>query len=422
MKAARIDVHGDNQIQHRAAFDFVRYANCWEDADILVAALRPRPGQRVLSVASAGDNTLALLAEGAEVVAADLSVAQLACLELRCAAFRQLSYGELLMFLGVQEADDRLTTYALLQTYLSPASRTFWDTHPQHVAGGIIHAGKFEAYFRTFRARVLPLIHSRKQVDRLLEPKDAAARVLFWNNTWDSWRWRLLFRVFFSRFLMGRLGRDPEFFRYVEGSVSDRIMQRARYALTVLPTDSNPYLEYIAMGNFSSALPRYLRREHFEAIRSGLDRLILFHGPIEQAAHAHAAAGFDAFNLSDIFEYVNYNASCALYGELLNVANPGARLAYWNTLVPRSRPTEYAGRVKPLSELSAELFARDMAFFYCHFEVDEVVNDAEASIPGKDMNLARAAVHFDPHSRVQPFGEPGDAHDGGDAHFPCDNS
>lgn len=422
MEAARINVHADNQIQHRATFDFVRYANCWEDADILVAALHPRPGTRVLSIASAGDNTLALLAEGAEVVAADLNAAQLACLELRCAAFRRLGYVELLMFLGVQEADDRLTTYASLKTHLSKASRSFWESHPQHVAGGIIHAGKFEAYFRTFRTRVLPWIHSRKQVELLLEPKDAAARVLFWNNSWDNWRWRLLFRVFFSRFLMGRLGRDPEFFRYVEGSVSDRIMQRARYALTVLPTDSNPYLEYIATGNFSSALPRYLRLEHFEAIRSGLDRLTLFHGPIEQAAHAHAGAGFDAFNLSDIFEYVNHNASCALYGELLNVANPGARLAYWNTLVPRSRPTEYASRVKHLSELSAELFARDMAFFYSHFEVDEVVNDAEASILGKDLNLARAAVHFDPHSRVQPFGEPGDAHDGGDAHFPCDNS
>jgi S-adenosylmethionine-diacylglycerol 3-amino-3-carboxypropyl transferase len=375
METAGLDVAADNQIQHRTTFDFVRYANCWEDADILVAALHPRPGTRVLSIASAGDNTLALLAEGAEVIAADLSIAQLACLELRCAAFGHLDYDELLAFLGVQAADDRLTIYASLESHLSSASRTFWAAHPQHVAGGIIHAGKFEAYFRTFRTRVLPLIHSRKQVARLLEPKDAAARRAFWNDSWNNWRWRLLFRVFFSRFLMGRLGRDPEFFRYVEGSVSDRIMQRARYALTVLPTDCNPYLDYIATGNFSSALPRYLRREHFEAIRSGLGRLTLFHGPIEQAAHAHAAAGFDAFNLSDIFEYVSSKASRALYGELLNFATPGARLAYWNTLVPRTCPPEYAGRARPLTELSAELFARDNAFFYCHFQVDEVAGD-----------------------------------------------
>lgn len=370
------DVTSMDAIEHRTDFDLVRYANCWEDADLLVEALRPRTGARVLSIASAGDNTLALLAEGAEVVAADLSLAQLACLELRCAAFRQLTYHELLGFLGVREARDRQKTYSFLASQLSPESRRFWDERPQHVAGGVIHTGRLEAYFRTFRTRVLPLIHSRKTIARLLEPKDLKGRHEFWTQRWNNWRWWLLFRVFFSRFLMSRLGRDPEFFRYVEGSVSDRIMQRTHYALTELPTDRNPYLEYIATGNFASALPRYLRSEHFETIRGGLDRLTVFHGPIEQAARTHAAAGFDAFNLSDIFEYIDVQSSSVLYGELLNAARPGARLAYWNTLVPRSRPAEFAGRAEPLRELSDSLFARDKAFFYCRFQVDEVTAGA----------------------------------------------
>ena len=53
---------GRDRIEDRASFDFLRYANCWEDADILCEALGVRPGARVLSIASAGDNTLALLA------------------------------------------------------------------------------------------------------------------------------------------------------------------------------------------------------------------------------------------------------------------------------------------------------------------------------------------------------------------------
>lgn len=365
----------DDRIERRASFGFVRYANCWEDADILVEGLRPGVGTRVLSIASAGDNTLALLAEGADVVAADLSRAQLACLELRCAAFKRLKYDELLQFLGVHEADDRLATYALLSSSLSPESRSFWESRAQQVAAGIMHAGKFEDYFRTFRTRVLPLIHSRRRIARMLEPKNAAEREAFWHGVWNNRRWRLLFKVFFSRFLMGRLGRDPEFFRYVEGSVADRIMQRAQYALTVLPTHDNPYLRYIATGNFSSALPRYLRREHFEAIRGGLHRLTLFHGSIEQAAKDHAAGGFDAFNLSDIFEYISGEATSSLYARLIEHAKPGARLAYWNMLVPRSRPEALAGQVRPLLELSADLHARDKAFFYSRFHVDEVIGD-----------------------------------------------
>jgi S-adenosylmethionine-diacylglycerol 3-amino-3-carboxypropyl transferase len=361
-------------IQERAAFHFVRYANCWEDADVLVAALQPAPGSRLLSIASAGDNTLALLAEGAEVLAVDLSLPQLACLELRCAAFRELDYEELVGFLGVREKDGRLRTYEALASQLSPAARRFWDEHTAHVAGGIIHAGRFEDYFRIFRTRVLPLIHSRTTVSDLLQPRSPAERREFWENRWNNRRWRWLFRLFFSRFLLGRLGRDPEFFRYVEGSVSERIMRRAHYGLTELSTHDNPFLDYIATGHFQSALPRYLRRDHFESIRSGLDRLTVFHGPVEQAVRVHGADGFDAFNLSDIFEYVDEQTALTLYRELLEVARGSARLAYWNTLVPRSCPRELSGRVRPLDGLSAELFARDKAFFYCHFQIDEVVD------------------------------------------------
>ena len=161
----------DRRIEERASFDIIRYANCWEDANVLCEALRPQPGARILSVASAGDNVLSLLAEGAEVVAADLSKAQLACLELRCAAFRRLPYDELLAFLGVCPSNNRLSTYARLKSDLSSEARSFWTHHQRQLAGGVIHSGKFEAYFTIFRTRVLPLIHSRRTIDRLLENK-----------------------------------------------------------------------------------------------------------------------------------------------------------------------------------------------------------------------------------------------------------
>ncbi len=336
---------GEKGIERRVSFDLVRYGNCWEDADILCEALQPRPGARILSIASAGDNVLALLAEGAEVVAADLSGAQLACLELRCAAFRRLDHPGVLAFLGVQPADNRLATYTRLEPDLSPCARAFWGRCPQRVSEGIIHAGKFEAYFKTFRTRVLPWIHSRQTVARLLEPRDMEARNLFYQRTWNNRRWRLIFRVFFSRIVMGRLGRDPEFFRYVQGSVADRVLKRAEYALTVLPTHENPFLDYIVTGNFSRTLPRYLHPDRFEAVREGLDRLTWFQGPIETAAQQYAASGFDGFNLSDIFEYVDLATSDGIFHQLVAVAKRGARLVYWNTFVTRHRPADLVGRV-----------------------------------------------------------------------------
>jgi len=356
----------------RVQLDFIRYANCWEDADVLCAALAPAPGKRILSVASGGDNSLALAAEGAEVVAADLNPAQLAGVELKMAAFRRLSHEGMLSFLGVRPGEDRAGVYAGLRGDLSPAAAAFWDARPEALTGGFFHHGKFERYFRTFRTRILPLIHGRRTVAELMREKDEPARRSFYESTWNNLRWRCLFRVFFSRFAMGRLGRDPELFRYVEGSVADRILARARYALTVLPTHANPYLDYLTSGTYGRALPRALRPEKFGLVQAGLDRVSLFLGPVEQAARAHPGGGFDGFNLSDVFEYLDPDACAALYGDLLAHARPGARLAYWNMLVPRRAPAAHASRVKSLEEQARALFARDLAFFYSAFVLEEV--------------------------------------------------
>jgi len=344
-----------DRIEERARFDLVRYANVWEDAEVLCSALAPAAGRRMLSIASAGDNAFALLAAGAEVVAADLSPAQLA-------------------LVGIERgAEDRRSVYERLERDLPASARDFFRERLDTIAGGVLHDGKFEGYFRLFRERVLPLIHGRKTVVALLDEKDAEARRAFYRRTWNNLRWRLLFRVFFSRFAMGRLGRDPEFFRYVEGSVAERILARTEYALTMLPGYANPYMEYILTGNFRRALPLYLRPEVFTELKRNLDRLTLFEGAIEEAALAHRGEGFDGFNLSDIFEYMDEPTSVAIYGRLLETARPGARFAYWNMLVPRRLAAAFPGRVRSLDAEARALFARDLAFFYSAFVLEEAV-------------------------------------------------
>jgi len=365
------------RIEERARFDLIRYANVWEDAGVLCAALRPGPGRRFLSIASAGDNAFALLAAGAQVVAADLSPAQLALVELKRAAIRRLGHREALAFLGLRPSADRRPVYEQLEHDLSEGAREFWRADEAALVNGVVHHGRFESYFRLFRERVLPLVHRRATVLSLLAERDAGERRRFYEEVWDNLRWRLLFRLFFSRFAMGRLGRDPEFFRYVEGSVAERILARARYALTALPTHDNPYLEYILTGNFARNLPFYLTADAFAAVKRNLDGLTLHLGPIDEAAAAHRDGpqgnGFDGFNLSDLFEYVDREASEAIYGRLLATARPGARFAYWNMLVPRRRPEEHAARVRSLDQEAGALFARDLAFFYSAFVLEEVV-------------------------------------------------
>lgn len=356
------------EVARKASFQRIRYASVWEDADVLCHALGPRAWKgRLLSIASGGDNVLGLLTlDPGEVVAADLSAPQLACLELRKAAFRRLHGGELHAFLGVLPSPYRIATYTGLRGELPESARAFWDVHLEQIRRGVVHAGRFERYLKAFGRGVLRLVHSPETIRDLRRPKSTEARRAFYDRHWDTPRWRMLFRVFFSRTVMGRLGRDPQFFAHVQGEVSDRILERTRHALRELPTHDNPYLAYILTGNFPpEALPLYLRPEHEEAIRSRLDRVRPFHGPVQEAP-----GEFDGFNLSDLFEYLSPDEHRDVYGALVRKARPHARLAYWNMLVPRGPASD---RVRPLDTIAAGLHREDRAWFYSAFHLDEVI-------------------------------------------------
>ena len=352
-------------IGERVSFTGIRYANCWEDADVLGRGLAPLRDARCLSVASAGDNTLSLLACGvASIIAVDLSPAQLALVELKMAAFRRLPYGELLGFLGVRDCVSRQALYDELRSSLSEAARAFWDARGPLIAIGVVHCGRLEAYFGAFRRYVLPLIHDRATVAALLAPKGATRRQHFFETVWNTWRWRALVRLFFGRSIMGQVGRDPELFRYVEGPVASAMLERARYGLTALPTHDNPYLRYILTGSFGPALPHYLRPEHYAGIRESLDRVRLVLGPVEGVARLLEPGSIDAFNLSDIAEYMDLDGYHLLLERLRAAAAPGARLVYWNLLAPRRRPVSMRDWLAACEERGQRLRGEARAFFY----------------------------------------------------------
>jgi S-adenosylmethionine-diacylglycerol 3-amino-3-carboxypropyl transferase len=361
----------------RADFSRIRYAQVWEDADVLLAALDVQPTDTVVSIASAGDNALALLGAGAaRVVALDLNPAQLACLALRVAAYRELSHSELLELIGSRPGARRAKLYARCRPLLASEVQAFWDAHATSIANGIGGAGKFEDYFKLFRERVLPLVHRRATVEALLRGGTRTEREAFYAQRWDTWRWRLLFKLFFSRFVMGRFGRDPAFFKYVEGSVADRILTRTRHALTVLNPADNPYLHWILRGTHGAALPWALRAENFERIRSRLDRLewheLTLEAFLEREGKGRAPP-IDKFNLSDIFEYMSAENTATLLARLADASRPGGRLVYWNMLAPRRRPQSLAHRLRPREDLAKPLFEQDKAYFYSALVIEEVV-------------------------------------------------
>jgi S-adenosylmethionine-diacylglycerol 3-amino-3-carboxypropyl transferase len=359
--------------QH-ADFSGIRYAQCWEDADVVVDALALRPGDRCLSVASGGENSLSLLACGpGAVIAVDISPAQLALVELKRAAIRALDHATAIAFVGLAPCADRWRIYRDIRTALPRRSAEFWDAHPRDVASGVCLCGRFERYLALFRQVVLPLVHSRDEIADLLVPRPPEARRRFFDDVWNNFRWRALTRLFFSRTVMGHVGRDPSFFRYVDGDVAASISERVERALTEGEPAANPYLRWIVQGRYGDRLPHAWRAANFDAIRHNIDRLELRQQSAEAALAEAPDDSIDRFNLSDVFEYVSAPSAERMFDDIARCGRAGGRVAYWNMMVPRGRPQRLALRLRALDDESRRLHRLATTFFYGAFRVDELI-------------------------------------------------
>ena len=349
-------------------FEIIRYANCWEDTEILLKALSIKKSGKYLSIISGGDNTLSLLTEDPDlVVGVDISPAQIALFHLKIAAFKNLSHDNVLKFFGIVESDERIEIYNTIKRDMPEGAQIYWDNHPGIIKKGIIFAGKFERYFAIFRRYILPLIHRRKTIEKLFALNTRKERLEFFKRNWNNFFWKLIFRIFFSKFLMGHLGRDPEFFRYVNEPVAVNIKWRVDRGIINVPASDNPYVDFILHGNFKVCLPYYLRKKNFQKIKDRLDRIKIVQGPVEKALILR----YDGFNLSDIFEYMDYNSFKNIYGQILRSAKKGARIVYRNMLAPRESPPEYKKFVVSHVGIAREFLKRDRAFFYSRIVIEE---------------------------------------------------
>ena len=380
--------------ENRVDFSLIRYSQCWEDTEVLLESLNIQENDICFGILSAGDNVFSMLAENPKkVVALDISFPQIALAKLKKEVFNSLSYEEMLEFMGVMKSDKRIEIYDRIRENLDKEVKEYWDFNKDAIEKGIIHAGKFEKFFKIFREKILPFVHSKKRIEKLLEKKSRQERIEYYDKYWNNFRWKLMFKLFFSKYVVGKLGRDKEFFRYAEKNISEEMKERSRYALCEQNPYENPYINYILTGNYrKDCLPYFLRKENFDKIRKNLHKVEILQSSVEEYLD-QIDFKIDKFNLSDIFEYMSAENYSKLMGKIYDNAENNALLAYWNLIVERNsekldykktdseiavtgKETNVNGKkYERMKELDRKLHEKDMTFFYTDFVVEKVIKN-----------------------------------------------
>lgn len=354
----------------------IHYAQCWEDPKTLTQGLEITPEDDVISIASGGDNSFALLlAAPRSLTAVDTNPAQIFLVELKMGAIQKLDYDDFVGFVGARPCDRRLQLYQHLRPSLSDGARDFWDGQTENLHQGIIHCGKFENYFSVFRRLVLPLVHGRGTVRQLLAASSTEEQRAFYEQIWNNRRWRWLFRLFFGKFLLGHLGRRPSYFRYVKiDEVAEELLERTKYGLSEVPIHDNFFVEYILTGGYGdleTAHP-YLCESNFRFLQGNVGRMRLVCASLQEHLRSLPPASVSKLNLSDIFEYVSDQDFEGMLQDILCVCRGDARLAYWTLLVDRDVPPSLSDQINPCTSASKELFAGNRTFFYGSFGLWQV--------------------------------------------------
>lgn len=348
----------------------------WEDPAADEEALQLQEGDTVFAITSGGCNALGFLRfRPSAIYCVDINPAQTFLMELKQAAFRNLSFEELHEFFGVSESKNRIVIYDVIKSDLSAQARQFWDKHRKIIDKGLLMNGRYEKFVR-LAGLLLRLMQGKKRMERFFTLKSLKEQEAFYNNEWDNKRWRWLFRVMFNKKRLAKKGLNADYFHFDDGSASfsESFYKRAGHAMKNIPASSNYFLSLYFLGHYpnSSFLPDYLLPRNFGIIKKNIDRIHPVTADSKYWLHQQPDNFFDAMSLSNICELMDDEDTYKLFNEVKRTCKNSGRVIFRNLMIPRDVPESLRHSIVKKEELGKTLQQMDRSFVYGKIAAYEV--------------------------------------------------
>lgn len=380
-KAAR---PGEKLLDRAFAFAFkgLVYPQIWEDPVVDMEGLAIERDSRIVCIASGGCNALSyLVADPAAVVAVDLNRAHVALGRLKAAAIRHLpTYERFRRFVAEADHHENREVYdSLIAPYLDPESRRYWESRDAtgrrrigHFTRGIYRQGLLGGFIGVAHllARLYRIDLSRVLAADTLEEQRAVFE-------------RELAPVFDRRFVrwltdhpasLFGLGIPPaQYAALAGGERMAAVLRRRLEKLACGFAVADNYFAWQAFGRAydrrpEAALPPYLQRANWAAMRERIGRLDVRNANMEHHLGQADATSHDRYLLLDAQDWMDDAQLNALWAQITRTARPGARVLFRTAAEPSLLP----GRLAPdlldrwtyREALSADLTARDRSSIY----------------------------------------------------------
>lgn len=324
------------------AFGGLVYPQIWEDPIVDLEAMELSHDHRMITIASGGCNVLSYMTRSPEsIIAVDLNPAHIALMKLKLAAARQLpAHEQFRRFFA--DADSHANTaayHAFLRPHLDEETQRYWEKKTLNGRRRIdMFARRF--YRHGLLGRFIGVAHLVARFygvrpETIINMSDLAEQRIFFDDHIAP-----IFDKRLVRWLTGRrlslygLGIPPAQYEKLAGgrTMSEVLIERLRKLACDFPLNEN----YFAWQAFArrydtgetAALPPYLQREHFSAVKRGAGRIAPYLGSFTQCLKAHEAESLDRYVLLDAQDWMTDEQLTELWSEITRTARPGARVIF----------------------------------------------------------------------------------------------
>ena len=358
-------------------FSELIFTMSWEDPASDRKALNIQPADSLVTITSGGCNTLSLLLDDPrEIYAIDINPLQSHLLELKIAAMKRLSHNEFLEFLGIRSSNKRADMFEDMGRDLSPNALAYWKMQKEIIEQGILGSGRYESFIRLFR-KMLKVLQGNRRIEELFQQTTLEAQQKYFDEAWNTRRWRAIFKIFFNKKILARRGLSADYFQFDDGSGSfaESFFRRSKHAMTEMPIQPNYFLSQYLLGRYLSEqhVPDYLRREHYDLIKSRLDRVSVISAGLKDWLAQQPDGKFNCFSLSNICEVMNVSETNKTFEHLIRTSMRGTRICFRNLMIPRAIPEYLTDKIVRNVELSKQLLLSDTSFVYSRVDALKIV-------------------------------------------------
>ncbi|HEX8251253.1 MAG TPA: BtaA family protein [Pyrinomonadaceae bacterium] len=377
-------------------FDAFVYNQIWEDPRVDLQALRLDEKSRILTISSGGCNALNYLVENPErVTAVDLNRHHIFLLNLKIAALEFLpEHEDFFAFFGYGKGARNVENY---QKFIAPKlddqTREFWESNS--FIGKIAHGkrinffrkgGLYEhsrnGYFLRFFHKFSRLLGCKPE--ELLKAQTPEEQLKLYEKYiapfFDS---ALIKTIGKMPVTMFGLGIPPQQYDELKkdladgGSVIDVYKERAKRLAVEYPI----YENYFAWQAFARkydtenrcAVPEYLKRENYEALKKNAGRLRTEIGSVTEEIKRQPVDTFNRFVFLDAQDWMNADAMTDLWSAIAEKGEKGARIIFRTagaaSPIETNLPKDLRAKFFYEEDFSRKLFKQDRASIYGGFHL-----------------------------------------------------